>query len=77
MRKLRSHWCAQRPGGHAKAVADADLAIDNSNREIRLDLPALQTIIEHQHAGVDGAAREPPGFHAIGADDHRRDTREQ
>src|SRR5947209_7661504 len=48
----------QRPGGHAEPVADPNLAINHGNREIRFDLPALQAIIKHEHAWIDGAPRE-------------------
>jgi hypothetical protein len=39
-------------------------------------LPAPQTVIEHEHARIDGASRKPPSFDAIGADNHRRRARQ-
>jgi hypothetical protein len=77
MPQLRRDRRAQRPGRKAKPVADADLAVDHGNRQIGLDLPALQAIVEHEHVWIDRAARKPGRLDAIGADDHRRRAREQ
>jgi hypothetical protein len=74
---LRSERRTQRPGRHAESIADTHFTIDDSDPEIGLDLPALQTIVEHEHAWIDRAPRVPGGFDTIGADNHRRDTREK
>jgi hypothetical protein len=73
---LRGERRTQRSGGHAKPVAGADLAIDDRNREVRLDLPALQAIVEDEHARVDRTPRVPCSFDTVSPDDHRSETHE-
>ena len=75
-RQLRRQRRAQRPGGRAKAIASAIIRVDDENGEIRVEAPAVQPVVQNQHAGAE-RLREARRRRAIGADDGWRHARQQ
>ncbi len=75
-RQLRRQRRAQRPGGRAKAIASAVIRVDDENGEVRVEAPAMQPVVQNQHAGAE-RLREARRRRAVGADDGWRHARQQ